>query len=484
MPDIYTTQNPDFSGKSVSLFLYDKSKPELLKARMAGFDLDLHDSLVSTLTENEDFLLTPLAGKDDYITVCFYPVNNKKPNYIRDTFSKTAAYFYGKHFDKIYIDIEAGIPDPEVKHFTEAAEGFYLGLYRFDKYKSDKKENPGQEIYFVTGFDLKNNLNEIKDIFRGVNFARDLSNEPANFLTPEKFGELAKLNLESDNTTVEYLGYEELKKNNFNLILQVGGASSNPPGMIKIHYKPAVTPKKHIALVGKGVTYDAGGLSIKTTPGMFEMKADMAGGATVAGLLLAASLNNVPYEITGFIPVVENMISGISYKPGDVLKAYNGKTVEIGDTDAEGRLILADALSYAQEFNPDYIIDLATLTGAAYVALGPLFAAGFANNDNLAESMVKAGEEVYERVWRMPLVEEYKSMLDTTMADIKNLGPRQGGAITAAEFLHFFVDDKYPWMHLDIAGPAIKHDSLHYTKNYNTGFGVRLLYTLLKSESL
>ena len=247
-----------------------------------------------------------------------------------------------------------------------------------------------------------------------------------------------------------------------------------------MHYKPKSKVKKKIVLVGKGVTYDSGGLSIKPTDGMIEMKADMAGAAAVIGIIKSAALLNLPFELIGVVPAVENMISGNSYKPSDIVSTASGKTIEVKNTDAEGRIVLADALEYASKQKPDEIIDFATLTGAAVVALGLPTAAIFTKNEEMADSLYKSGQKTFERVWRLPLWDEYDKLIESDIADVSNLGGRWGGAITAAKFLEHFVDENIPWTHIDLAGPSIKHDFTNYTKKYNTGFGVRLITDYLE----
>jgi leucyl aminopeptidase len=264
-------------------------------------------------------------------------------------------------------------------------------------------------------------------------------------------------------------------------ILAVGSASINDPYLMIIHYKPKVKAKKKIALVGKGVTYDSGGLSIKTSKGMLDMNADMSGAATVIGSIKAAAELNLPVEIIGVIPAVENMVSGSSYKPGDVVRTASGTSIEVKNTDAEGRVVLADALEYASKQKPDEIIDFATLTGAILVALGEFLAGLFTQNEKLASRIITSGEKTYERVWRMPFGNEFNSHVRSKIADVANLGQGFGGAITAGKFLERFVDKDIPWAHIDIAGCAVKHRFTNYTKNYNTGFGVRLMVEYLSS---
>lgn len=363
-------------------------------------------------------------------------------------------------------------------------EGILLGNYTFDNYKSEK-EKPAR-LEFVLHYSNKKLLQQViantKKIIESVYFTRDLVNEPAITLTPMELASRAKKELTKIGINVKIFDKNELVRNKMNAILAVGNASSKPPCMIVAHYKPKTKSKKKIALVGKGVTYDSGGLSIKPTAGMLEMKADMAGGAVVLGIIRTAALLKLPVELIGVVPAVENMLGGNSFKPGDIIKSYSGKTIEVKDTDAEGRVILADALHYASKQKPDEIIDFATLTGACAVALG-LFSAGlFTNYDQLADKLINSGTKTYERIWRLPFWKEFNSLIKSDIADVSNLGPRWGGAITAGKFLEHFVDKKIPWAHLDIAGPSIKHDYTNYTKNYDTGFGVRLIVDYLTTD--
>ncbi len=359
-------------------------------------------------------------------------------------------------------------------------EGIHLGNYSFDKFKSDKNKN--QDLKIVIHYSnrelTKNVIDKTNKIMNSVYFTRDLVNEPANNLTPEEFARKTKSELSKAGLKVNIMNKKELQKRKMNAILSVGGASVHDPLMMVISYKPK-NAKKKIALVGKGVTYDSGGLSIKPTSSMMEMKADMAGGAAVVGILKAAAMLNLPVELTGIVPCVENMVNGSSYKPGDVIVSSSGKTIEVKDTDAEGRIILADALHYASQQKPDEIIDFATLTGAVVVALGEIIAGLFTKNDELADRIINSGNKTFERVWRMPFFQDYNSMIKSEIADVANLGPRWGGAITAGKFLENFVDEKIPWAHLDIAGPAIKHKCNNYTEKYDTGFPIRMMVDYL-----
>jgi leucyl aminopeptidase len=323
-------------------------------------------------------------------------------------------------------------------------------------------------------------LVKAEKIISGVNFTRDLVNEPSNVLTPQEFAYRIKREFKVSKISVKIFDDKELAKRNMYAILSVGKASENKPKLIIAHYKPKIKVTKKIALVGKGVTYDTGGLSLKTTKDMIDMKVDMAGGGTVFGIIKAAEKLNLPIELIGIVPAVENAVSGNAYKPGDIISTSSGKTIEVKDTDAEGRIVLADALEFASNLKPDEIIDFATLTGAVVVALG-LFTAGiFSKNDDMIDRLVSSGKQTYEHVWRMPFWDEYNNLMDSKIADVSNLGIRWGGAITAGKFLEHFVDEKIPWTHIDLAGPALEHDLTNYTKDYATGFGVRLICNYLE----
>lgn len=378
------------------------------------------------------------------------------------------------------------VPDPKgfkkifgdtLYYYQSFTEGILLGNYNFENYKSEKKKKTTLQVVLVAQ-DKKNCLvaqRKAEKIISGVSFARDLVNEPANTLTPAVFAKRVGTQFKKGTVKLTVLTEKELVKKKMNAILSVGKASTNKPRLIIVHYKPKTKTKRKIALVGKGVTYDTGGLSIKPTSGMIEMKADMAGGATVFGIMKTAVSLELPIELIGIVPAVENAISGNAYKPGDIISTSSGKTIEVKDTDAEGRIVLADALEFASKQRPDEIIDFATLTGAAAVALGLFTAAVFSKNKKLNDGLFLSGEETFERVWPMPFWDEYNKLLESKIADISNLGPRWGGAITAGKFLEFFVDKNIPWAHIDLAGPALQHELNSYSKDYCTGFGVRLI---------
>ena len=372
--------------------------------------------------------------------------------------------------------------DDENYFYQSFVEGVWLGNYSFEKYISKKKKEKKLNVNLLNENNKKFNgiIQTAGRISDAVYFARNLVNEPAVVLTPAELALRAKSELKKTGVSVTVFDKKELLKRKMNAILSVGGASVHEPKMIIMHYKPKGKAKKKIALVGKGVTFDAGGLSLKPTNYMLDMNGDMAGAALVIGAIKAASALALPVEIIGVVPAVENVIAGNAYKPSDIIVSASGKTIEVKDTDAEGRIILADALDYAGKQKPDEIIDFATLTGACVVALGEYAAGLFTKDDVLAKRLKKAGNKTYELTWRLPFWNEYKKLIKSDIADVSNLGPRWGGAITAGKFLEHFVDEKISWAHMDIAGPAMKNDLTEYTKKFHTGFGVRLMTEYLK----
>ena len=388
------------------------------------------------------------------------------------------------------------IPKSEIfkKHFTREEyyyqtfiEGIILGNYSFDKYKADKKKPRDLNVFFYA--DNQNKLNQAISaaliVMEGVNFTKELQNEPGSVLTPEVLAKRIKNTLPEFGVKVTVFDENEIKKRKMGGLLAVGMGSANAPRFIVMEYKgPSKNKKmKTYALVGKGVTFDSGGISIKPASNMGEMKADMSGAAVVAGTMLAAAKAKLPVNILGVIPSAENMLSGSAMRPGDIVITASGKSIEVDNTDAEGRMILSDALDYASKRNPDVIIDLATLTGACVVALGEFVAGLFTKDEKLANELYQKGLKTYDRLWRLPMWDDYNELIKSDVADVKNVGGRWGGAITAAKFLEKFVDKNISWAHIDIAGPALANSFNNYTKKYMTGFGVRLLFDYLANPS-
>jgi leucyl aminopeptidase len=322
-------------------------------------------------------------------------------------------------------------------------------------------------------------------VARGVNLARDLGNEPASTLTPQEFANRAEVVAQESDLEIEVLGPPELAAIGAAATLAVGGGSVNTPRLIRLRYRPAsnLAGSQVVGLVGKAITFDTGGYSIKPYEGMLEMKGDMAGGAAVLGAMSALRDLDCPIPVEATICAAENMISGSAFRPGDVIKGMNGVTMEILSTDAEGRLVLADGLVDTARRGATELIDLATLTGAAVVALGDGTTALFATDDELADKLLNSAESTGERMWRMPLIDEFERKIEGDVADIKNTGGRSGGAITAALFLKHFSEG-LPWAHLDIAGSSRQEKATAIGPKGATGVGVRTLLRYLTASEM
>jgi leucyl aminopeptidase len=362
-------------------------------------------------------------------------------------------------------------------------EGLALSCYEFLKYKSEKKGNKLKHIRLYGQGLSKEIVEELSHLLEATFIARDLVNEPVIYLTAEQLSEDITAYGEKAGFEVEVLNKTKIASLKMGGLLAVNMGSPNPPTFNILSYKPEhATNSQPYILVGKGVVYDTGGLSLKPTPNSMDMmKSDMAGAAAVVGAMYALAKNTVPVHVIGLIPATENRPDGNAITPGDVITMYSGKTVEVMNTDAEGRLILADALHFAAKYKPGLVIDLATLTGSAARAIGKegIVYMGTASEE-VKKEFEAAGREVYERLVEFPLWEEYGSQIESTIADIKNLGGADAGAITAGKFLEHFVS--YPWLHLDIAGGAFLPSADSYRGKNGTGLGVRLLYHYLKSK--
>jgi leucyl aminopeptidase len=373
---------------------------------------------------------------------------------------------------------------------TSLLEGAYLANHLFDHYKQEKKNRPLKEIAVYTnnaaGQTFSDLVWQIETVCSSTIMAREWVSMPPNEKRPDRFVRSIHKAVEKENINITVLDEQTLRKNRMGAILAVGAGSRSRPRMLILdHYARKKGKKseniKTVVLVGKGVTFDSGGINLKSSSGLEDMKMDMAGAAAVAAILIAMARLKVAYRVIGVIPVVENMVSGDASRPGDIIRTYSGKTVEITNTDAEGRLILIDAMAYAvKNYKPDLMIDLATLTGACVVALGEKIAGVFSPDPVLAEAIVAAGESTHERCWAMPMPDDYKEMMKSDFADMKNAAAnRWGGAITAALFLADFVGNTR-WAHIDIAGPAYARKEGPYCPAGGTGFGVRLVVETLK----
>ncbi|MBN8981829.1 MAG: leucyl aminopeptidase [Rhizobiales bacterium] len=364
------------------------------------------------------------------------------------------------------------------------AAGIRLRSYRFDRYKTKKKDDDAAPLKAQFSIAVKD-VAEAKKAFApeshivdGVVIARELVNEPPNVLFPAEFARRAT-QLRKLGVQVDVLDVAAMTKLKMGALLGVGQGSSHDSRTVIMRWNGGKQGEQPIAFIGKGVCFDTGGISIKPSASMEDMKGDMGGAACVVGLMHALAARKAKVNVIGAIGVVENMPDGNAQRPGDIVTSMSGQTIEIINTDAEGRLVLADVLWYVgKKYKPKFMIDLATLTGAIMVALGIDYAGLFSNNDKLSERLIEAGQETGERVWRMPLGPEYDKQIDSQFADMKNTGGRNGGSITAAQFLQRFVDNT-PWAHLDIAGTAMGVPASDLNRSWGSGFGVRLLNRLV-----
>ena len=433
--------------------------------------------------QGETLLIYPQEGGGEETRLLLLGLGEKKKDAesLRRSFAAAVSVARAKKCKKATFIL----PATDEKTVEAVSDGVILSNYAFDSLKNEcLKEDPTallEKIYFIGGD--KKTLSQIKrqhHIADGVFLTRDLANDNADGATPQELSAQArKLARKFPKVKTTVYGKKEIEKMKMGLLLAVNRGSDRDPAFIVMEYRGNPSSKQKTAIVGKGITFDSGGLNLKPTGHIETMKVDMAGGATILGTLYAAAATNLKANIVGVIPTTENSIGPSSYKPGDVYQSYSGKTVEINNTDAEGRLILADALAYTVDvIKPTRIVDLATLTGAIVIALGEGVTGLFSNDDRLSKALETAGEATGEPVWRLPLVVDYKEELKSTIADLKNCGSRRGSSITASLFLQEFVKDT-PWAHLDIGGTAHR-DPKHYNTTHATGYGVRLLMSLLE----
>jgi len=373
----------------------------------------------------------------------------------------------------------------ESDSITALLEGACLANHVFERYKEEKKRKPLKHIFLQVSPGSAKKFarlpKRIQTICQGTLLARDWISTPANDKTPAQLARTFVNLARKAQLKTSVLSPKQLQQGKFGALLAVAAGSDNLPRLATLAYAPK-NWKKTVVLVGKGVTFDSGGINLKPTGGIENMKIDMSGAAAVAATLLTVAKLKPRARVIGLMPLVENMVSGRATRPGDIIKTYAGKTVEIGNTDAEGRLILIDAMAYAmKKYKPDVMVDIATLTGACVVALGEKIAGLFTADDALAETLLAAGEKTHERLWRMPLPEDYLKLMQSELADLNNMSStRWGGAITAALFLSEFTKGTR-WAHIDIAGPAYQKKASDYCPAGGTGFGVRLFCDLIEN---
>ncbi len=419
-------------------------------------------------------------------------INDKTYIFVNCTKSKTSLdyeklgsnlllFLKNNKIEKSFFDTNLSkITSIQLEKFLHGAQ---LKSYEFDIYKTDKSKNLITNLYVVGHKSKKTNLlrNKLNSLLEGVFLTRDLVSEPGNVLHPDEYARRI-VKLRKFGLKVTVYDQNKLKKMGMNALLGVGQGSIRGSYLVTIEWKGTKSKSKPLAFVGKGVCFDTGGYSLKPAKFMEDMTYDMAGSATVVGLMKTLALRKTKINAVGVVGLVENMVSGNAQRPGDIVKSYSGKTIEVLNTDAEGRLVLADALTFTEEkFKPQFIVDLATLTGAIIVSLGSEYAGLFSNNDKLSKQLIDAGESVEEKLWRMPLNDNFDKLINSKNADMQNINYVGGaGSTTAAQFLQRFIINKTPWAHLDIAGMAFSKYGGALNSGGATGYGVRLLNKLIE----
>lgn len=465
---------------------FNFNKNQGILAHLMFEDTELRCDIFSKAYEKEIF--RKKSGEiyiDIYNNACFVGLGKRENlefDSLREIFFKFSNELKNKKIDEVIIEV------PKLENVCEKglvsaiAEGFMQSEYNFDRFKSDKKEK----------FELTINLNdvneeqirtvhELENLMNAVFVTRDLVNLPSNYIYPETLAKNAVDLLSPEGVKLSIYGKEEIKNMGMEAFYSVGKGSENEPRLIVMEYYNNSNSSERIALVGKGITYDSGGYSLKPSDSMKTMFCDMGGAASVIGTILALAKNNVKTNVVGVIAACENVVSGRSYKPGDIVNSLSGKTIEVDNTDAEGRVTLADSVYYAcSEKKATKVIDLATLTGACMVALGEVYTGAVTNNQEFFESVKLAAKKAGEKIWQLPYDKEYMKLNKSSVADIKNTGGRFGGAITAGMFVGEFTNN-LPWVHLDIAGTAFLSSANSYLPKGATGVHVKTLYYLLSN---
>lgn len=446
-------------------------------AEQLGDWLDAHFTSVEFDGKAGQVASVPSAGRLSYRSVLFIGLGDE----VDAEGLRRAGGLVGKATSKA-VTVVTTLHELDVEGAAEYVTlGFLLGQYRYEKYRSEAKPSRTESLVLAGGGDtVTADIGRGRAIAAGTALARDLVNEPPVGKPPVEMARIAEsIAANGASLSVRVYDEHECRDEKFGGLLAVAAGATNPPRMVVFSYEPA-DAVGYVAFVGKGIVFDSGGLSLKPPAAMETMKTDMSGAAAVFGAMQAIAELGLPVKVLGITPITENMPGGSAQRPGDVLTVRNGKTIEVLNTDAEGRLVLADGLSLAAETEPDLIVDVATLTGACSIALGDKIAGLFSNADAAAERVEAAAKRAGEDVWRLPMPAEYRKLIDSPIADMKNTGGRYGGAITAALLLQEFVAD-IPWVHLDIAGPARAADAEYYIAKGGTGFGVRTLVEIAAS---
>ena len=473
-----TLKNP--SNNQV-LFVDERFNTNPLKKHLSNFEYSYINDLLKTSDLNKNLFIFEISSKKKIVLVSIK--NNIKASDIENLGAELYGRVnYGKN-SEYFINSDSIISKDKsfIGHFLH---GLKLKSYEFNKYKSKKDTR----LITINIFGNKNkpsvnNLLKFKALEEGTFYARDLVSEPGNVLYPDEYAKRLR-SLKKHGLNVKIYDKKKLKKLGMNALLGVGQGSIRGSYLVTIEWSGAKNNSKPLAFVGKGVCFDTGGYSLKPAKFMEDMTYDMAGSAVVVGLMKNLALRKAKINAVGVVGLVENMVSGNAQRPGDIVKSYSGKTIEVLNTDAEGRLVLADALTFTEEkFKPQFMVDLATLTGAIIVSLGSEYAGLFSNNDKLSKQLIDAGEKVDEKLWRMPLHKNFDKLINSKNADMQNINYVGGaGSTTAAQFLQRFVLKKTPWAHLDIAGMAFSKYGGALNSGGATGYGVRLLNKLVEDN--
>ncbi|MBI2470522.1 MAG: leucyl aminopeptidase [Planctomycetes bacterium] len=484
------------SAEMLVFYLYEDLKT--VEGALAFCDNALNNTITELIKKKEfvaklnKTITLPTYGKIPAKRIMLAGLGKKKdvtPDKVRQAAGTTATITRDMGIGEVTGVIDSiNIPDSSSKEWYQAyIEGFLLALYKFQKYKNVSSEEQKELKELTLLLSKKEAFKSANEAVRhgqiiadAVCFTRDLINTPAQDKTPAILAETAKKLAKEPGILCKILSSPELKKLGMGGILGVSQGSAQPPKFIILEYNGRAKNQDTIVFVGKGLTFDSGGICLKQAKDMDQMKSDMSGGAAVLGAIKAISKMKLPQHIVGLIPCTENMPSGSAIKPGDIIRFHSGKTAEVANTDAEGRLILADALGFAEKYKPSAVIDLATLTGSCVVALGTAASGMMGNNEELKKRVKTAGEKTWERVWELPLWDDYQEQIKSDIADIKNIGGPHAGAITAACFLSRFAE-KYPWVHLDIAGTSWCEKNNAYLQKGASGVGVRLLVQLVQN---
>ena len=477
----YSKKTFNKSTSNLILFSNDKFEITNLKTILSNTEFSYINDLLKSSDLKKNILVFELSSKKKVVLLSLKKdlKNSDIENlgaefYGRINYGKNSEYFLNTNSINTKYENLVG-------HFLH---GLKLKSYEFKKYKTKKDIRVITINVFGNKYipSAKNQL-KFKSLEEGTFYARDLVSEPGNILHPDEY--VKRLNsLKKDGIKINIYDEKKLKKLGMNALLGVGMGSIRGSYLVTMEWNGAKNNSKPLAFVGKGVTFDTGGYSLKPARFMEDMTYDMAGSAAVVGLMKSLALRKAKINAVGVVGLVENMVSGIAQRPGDIVKSYSGKTIEVLNTDAEGRLVLADALSFTEKkFKPKFIIDLATLTGAIIVCLGSEYAGLFSNDDKLSKQIINAGEKVEEKLWRMPLHKNYDKLMNSKNADMQNINYVGGaGSTTAAQFLQRFILNKTPWAHLDIAGMAFSKYGGALNSGGATGFGVRLLNQLIEEE--